>query len=229
MTDEGGKETKTHWCLCVFIQTWLTNDRVYFFVYKTVCHLVFRTVGPLLVLTILNCCLAQSLRDVRRRRQRIAGSAYCKVPAAANAATAKAGRGRQRENITAMVVAVICVFIVCELPDVALRLAVTVAQLLVGSAHFCSLNSKRKQFPRSILVTSSPSRPVSGVSGDLPVHLAARLPDWSIGGLLRCIVLSLVRVSCRSPNTTNPTRTTCCGHPREDVTRMIRGNCFRGI
>jgi len=30
---------------------------------------------------------------------------------------------------------------------------------------------------------------MSGVSGDFPVQLAARLPDWSAGGLLRCIVL----------------------------------------
>ena len=33
---------------------------------------------------------------------------------------------------------------------------------------------------------------MSGVSGDFPVELATRLPDWSAGGLLRCIV----RVSC---------------------------------
>jgi len=119
---------------CCCAQTPLTGHRVYFVVYKTACHLVFRTVGPLLVLTVLNCCLAQSLRDVRRRRQRITGaasSAYCKVPGGGGGGGGTAGRGRQRENITAMVVAVICVFIVCELPDVALRLAVTVAQLLV--------------------------------------------------------------------------------------------------
>jgi len=30
---------------------------------------------------------------------------------------------------------------------------------------------------------------VSGVSGDIPVQLATRLPDWSAAGLLRCIVL----------------------------------------
>jgi len=40
----------------------------------------------LLLLTVLNWRLAQSLRDVRRRRQRITGggggSTYCKVPAA---------------------------------------------------------------------------------------------------------------------------------------------------
>jgi len=102
---------------------------------------VFRTVGPLLVLTVLNCCLAQSLRDVKRRRQRITGggagaSSHRKSPATTTALATggrRAGGGsKQRsENITAMVVAVIFVFIVCELPDVALRLAVTAVDLQV--------------------------------------------------------------------------------------------------
>jgi len=30
---------------------------------------------------------------------------------------------------------------------------------------------------------------MSHVSGDFPIQLAMRLPDWSAGGLLRCIVL----------------------------------------
>ena len=30
---------------------------------------------------------------------------------------------------------------------------------------------------------------MSSVSGDFPVQLATRLPDWSAGGLLRCVVL----------------------------------------
>jgi len=30
---------------------------------------------------------------------------------------------------------------------------------------------------------------MSGVSGDFSVQLATRLPDWSAGGLLGCIVL----------------------------------------
>lgn len=138
----------------MFLQTTLNNDRIYFVVYKTACHLVFRTVGPLLVLTILNCCLAQSLRDVKRRRQRITGAAaHHKAPVQAGATPAgkRTGRGggKQRENITLMVVAVICVFIVCALPDVALRLAVTVVQLQVRSrwlyidaflCRFCSVD-----------------------------------------------------------------------------------------
>ena len=61
----------------------------------------------------------------------------------------------------------------------------------------------RKQLPRSILVTSSPTlstRPASsrgcyedvarvGGAGDSPVQLATRLPDRSAGGQLQCIVL----------------------------------------
>jgi len=38
-----------------------------------------------------------------------------------------------------------------------------------------------------------------------------------------------VRVSFRSPDFTSPTRTTCCGRPREDVARTLRGNCCGGI
>jgi len=40
-------------------------------------------------------------------------------------------------------------------------------------------------------------------------------------------------MSCRSSNSTSPTRTICCGHPCDDVTRilvrMLRGKCSRGI
>ena len=59
-----------------------------------------------------------------------------------------------------------------------------------------------------------------GVLGDFPVQLATRLPDWSSGGLLRC---SAARLSmCRVVLQINrPTRTTCYGHPREDVTRKM--------
>jgi len=75
-----------------------------------------------------------------------------------------------------------------------------------------------------------------------------RLHDWSAGGLLPYSAARFVRVSCRSPNSMSPTRTTCCGQvasilvqhvrharlprdmlatsshtPREDVKKMLRG------
>ena len=123
-------------CVCVCEQTPLNNDKIYFVVYKTGCHLVFRAVGPLLVLTVLNCCLAQSLRHLKRRHQRITGTGGAAGGGSFRSKLSPptrrgGGGGRQRENITAMVVAVIFVFIVCELPDVALRLlAVTAAAQL---------------------------------------------------------------------------------------------------
>lgn len=126
------------------IQTRLVSDRAYFIIYKTACHFVFRTVGPLLALSLLNWRLVQSLRAVRRRRQRIASSSAataCHVTSGPGNRQSTVGSssggpatsgghgsgGRGRENVTMMVVAVICVFIVCELPDVALRVITTVA------------------------------------------------------------------------------------------------------
>jgi len=47
---------------------------------------------------------------------------------------------------------------------------------------------------------------MSRVLGDFPVQLATRLPDWSASGL------PFVRLSCRSPHSTSPTHTICCGH-----------------
>ena len=91
-------------------------------------------------------------------------------------------------------------------------------------------------------MTSSPTSPIRPISSrgcyeDVahverlsPVQLATRLLNWSAGGLL-CGVqcCPFVRVSCRSLNCTSPTHATCCGHPREDATTMLRGNCSRGI
>ena len=93
---------------------------------------------------------------------------------------------------------------------------------------------------------------MSGVSGDFPVHPCHAVTR--LVGLRSAAVQCspFVRVSCRSPNSTSPTRTTCCGHvsdtpdyldmsrwsesryhPRSILvtfaTRMLRGNCSRGI
>jgi len=71
------------------------------------------------------------------------------------------------------------------------------------------------------------------VSGDFPVQLATRLPDWSAGGLLWCNAARLSVVVSFSKSHAPDTRATCCGNPgentREDVTRMLRGNGSRGI
>ena len=58
---------------------------------------------------------------------------------------------------------------------------------------------------------------------DFPVQLATRLPDWSAGGRLRCSAARLSVCRCRFPKCTSTTRTTCYGHPRENVARVQRG------
>jgi hypothetical protein len=136
------------------VQTILVSDRAYFIIYKMGCHFIFRTVGPLLALSLLNWRLVQSLRAVHRRRQRIASSSANAGGNAINGPTNRqstagssiggastsgghgGGGGRGRENVTMMVVAVICVFIVCELPDVALRVIGTVANDSAATGSF---------------------------------------------------------------------------------------------
>src|SRR6218665_80302 len=86
----------------------MTRIRVfYFLVYKSVCFFVFRSIGPLVALLTLNFKLVRALGEMRRRHRYLSSSS------------------RQRENVTLALVVVVSVFIVCELPDVCLRLVVT--------------------------------------------------------------------------------------------------------
>lgn len=91
-------------------KTDLRNNHVYILVYKTVCYLLFRAGGPLATLVVLNYRLFTTLRHQKRwRRSR------------QTLTTSRVSAG-QRENVTAMLVTVVTVFIICELPDPALRL-----------------------------------------------------------------------------------------------------------
>jgi len=54
----------------------------YFVVYKTICYFVFRTIGPLLLLIVLNASLIRALRQMRRRHRNLTR------------------RNQQRENVT---------------------------------------------------------------------------------------------------------------------------------
>lgn len=89
--------------------TSLRYSQVYYVLYKTSCYLVFRAIGPLVLLLVLNILLVQALRNNRIRHQ-------CHSSAAA--------RSKHRENLTLMLVVVVSVFITCQLPDVVLRLAI---------------------------------------------------------------------------------------------------------
>jgi hypothetical protein len=88
-------------------KTSLRTDRNYFLAYKTVCYFVFRSVGPLATLVALNVELVRAMRSVRNRRRHL---------------TRKI---KHRENLTTMLVTVVSVFIVCQLPDLGIRVAYT--------------------------------------------------------------------------------------------------------
>jgi len=91
-------------------KTALRTNRNYFLVYKTMCYFVFRSVGPLVALVLLNVELVRAMRAIRRRRRHLTHKAiHC-------------------ESRTAMLVTVVTVFIVCQLPDLAIRVAYTCAE-----------------------------------------------------------------------------------------------------
>ena len=85
-------------------KTKFRENRVYFLVYKTIMYFIFRTIGPLLALIILNLRLVKALREVRKKHRDMTRST------------------KHRENITLMLVVVVTVFILCELPDLIVRI-----------------------------------------------------------------------------------------------------------
>jgi len=95
-------------------RTALRTDRVYFLIYRTVFYIIFRSVGPLFIIVVVNVCLANALNVVRHRRRRLLSDG------------ARRAARDNRSNMTLMLIVVVSVFVVCELPDVGLRLAVTV-------------------------------------------------------------------------------------------------------
>ena len=97
----------------VVTKTSLRDNKLYFVVYKMGCYLVFRTVGPLVTLLVLNQFLIRALHATRRRHQKIS-------------ATTSTRRAKHRENVTLILVVVVSVFIVCQLPDVGLRVAAAI-------------------------------------------------------------------------------------------------------
>ena len=105
-------------CLNVTImkttKTKLRENNLYFLIYKTVMYFIFRAVGPLLTLLILNIRLIRALEEVRRKHRDLTKS------------------NKHRENITLVLVVVVSVFIICEIPDLVLRIIVTLNEYLPG-------------------------------------------------------------------------------------------------
>jgi len=125
--------------------TSLRENRVYFLVYKTVCYFIFRSIGPLVVyktvcyfifrsigplvaLVVLNSRLAIELRHVDRRRTALRGQANAITATNWKTGRLGGGAGKQHENLTAMLVGVVTVFIICQLPGLGIRVAYTVME-----------------------------------------------------------------------------------------------------
>jgi len=123
----------------------------YYVVYKTICYVVFRSVGPLLVLLVLNARLVMALNRLGRRRRQLdrsrTAAAVERPPVSSVSVLATVampsndcGNGQrrstaavrqrncQRENITLMLVVVVFVFIVCQLPDLGLRITASLVR-----------------------------------------------------------------------------------------------------
>jgi len=98
-------------------KTALRDNRIYILVYKTICYLLFRAGGPLAALVVLNSRLLTTLRHQKRWRSSRQTFRTSRLSAL------------HRQNVTAMLVTVVTVFIICELPDPALRLVYATVQL----------------------------------------------------------------------------------------------------
>ena len=91
-------------------KTELREDPHYFLIYKTILYFIFRAVGPLIMLIGLNLRLINALRAVRRKHRDMKRSP------------------KNRDNITLMLVVVVSIFIICEIPDLILRVIVTIKE-----------------------------------------------------------------------------------------------------
>lgn len=107
--------------VAVSTKTSLSFTLLYSVFYKTVCYFVMRSIGPLLLLVVLNSLLIRTLHRMERRRKDLVGK------------TSHLQQQQQRENTTLMLVAVVAVFIVCQIPDVMLRLTATQLLSIPGS------------------------------------------------------------------------------------------------
>jgi len=141
------------------VTTALRDNDIYYVVYKTAGNLVFRTLGPLVALIVLNAFLIRALHDARRRHQKLANSTSTSSTYAGGgtglASKRRRGTSRHRENITLMLVAVVSAFIVCQLPDLGLRIATIGRSDQTAAKHF--LTAEQRQMMAPVQGTSNTS------------------------------------------------------------------------
>lgn len=102
--------TKDRWSHVQTVKTRMRKSALYFIIYKTICYVIFRSFGPLIAIIVLNGRLISALRRLNRRH-------LMRKPV-------------DRDNLTMMIVTVISIFIICQLPDVGLRVILSAEHLL---------------------------------------------------------------------------------------------------
>ena len=98
------------------VATPLRKDATYFIVYHTVLHFLFRLIIPLVIVSLLNVCLIFVLRQAHKDRQLLAGNRT-------------AEKRNKSDSYTKLLVAMVTVFIICEMPDFVVRVAITVRHI----------------------------------------------------------------------------------------------------
>ena len=98
-------------CRYVARPTWLRNNELYKLIYKTILFFIFRMVGPLGILLMLNVKLIQALRRARRD--------HAQLTQTSNQCT--------NNYFNLILVTVVTVFIICQTPDLLLRIAMTIS------------------------------------------------------------------------------------------------------
>lgn len=89
----------------------------YFLIYHVICYAIFRGVGPLLALIVLNARLMREVVLMRKRHLNLTQ------------------HQAQPDNVTLILVVVVTVFLICQLPSSALRIALAIGIFGDCSSH----------------------------------------------------------------------------------------------
>ncbi len=94
----------------------LRESALYKLIYMVILHSIFRSVGPLIVLSVLNFGLVRHLRKAQRAQGELGRTTI------------------QENNVLLMLVSVVSVFVVCFLPDTLVRVVYVILNLGFGKS-----------------------------------------------------------------------------------------------
>ena len=89
----------------------MRKSKIYFIVYKTSMYIIFRIIVPLITLFVLNIRLVIILKGAMRR----------------HASMTRSNQTSRNDSFTPILITVVTVFLICEVPDAMVRIAITVS------------------------------------------------------------------------------------------------------